>query len=306
MASSDDTNTDPNAKRTAPRMRFLVVAVVLVAAGVGARKAWDSMHASLASSPRYKLTAAVLQITPDTPTWIRADVKAQVLRDAGLTDSLSLLEPPEVIQQRLVDAFELHPWIRKVEKVVLAGPGRIEMTVSYRQPIAVAEVTAAGQTNLVLLDTDAVRLPDGNLTDVHKSYLPRISDIHERPQEGDAWSDARVRGAAALATQLGGVWERLSLLEIVPSPHPEILRANRYYTYDIRATYGTVIHWGAAPGYDPPGESPFQEKLSRLTGWIEQNGSLDSLNSPQSIDVRDSLYIEKRIAKQDDSDEVVR
>lgn len=305
MATSDDTNSRPR-RLPAPGLRTIVVAVVLVVVGIAARKAWDTMHASLVASPRYKLTAATLHMSPEYPPWIRTDVKADVLRDAGLTDSLSLLEAPDVIQRRLVDAFELHPWIRKVESVVLAGPGQIEMVVSFRQPIAVAEVTTADQRELVPIDAEAVRLPDGHLTDIEKSYLPRISDIHQRPLVGEAWSDARVRGAAILAAKLGSVWEKFSLLDIVPSPHPEVLRSNRYYTFDIRGSYGTVIHWGAAPGYAPPGESTFEEKLARLSGWIEQNGSLDSINSPQSIDVRDALYIEKRIAKEGEADEMVR
>ncbi|MCO6047891.1 hypothetical protein NG895_28640 [Aeoliella sp. ICT_H6.2] len=305
MATSDDANPSP--RRIPPiRLRMIVTAIVLVAVGVVARKAWESMHANLLASPRYKLSAATLHISPETPPWIRTDVKAEVLRDSGLTDSLSLLESPEVIQQRLVDTFELHPWIRKVDSVVLARPGEIEMTVAYRQPVAVAEVSAAGQTDLLPIDAEAVRLPDGHLTEVEKSYLPRISDIHQRPLEGDTWGDARVLGAARLAARLGPVWEKFSLLDIVPSGHPEVLRSNRYYVYDIRSNYGTVIHWGAAPGFAPPGESPFEEKLARLTNWIDQNGSLDSINSPQSIDVRDSLYVEKRIAKQPESEDLVR
>ncbi|WP_442485524.1 cell division protein FtsQ/DivIB [Aeoliella sp. SH292] len=283
--------------------RWVVLGVMLVVCGIASRRVWESLHEELINSPRYKITADTLHFTPEVqPPWIRSDVKAQVLRDTGITNSLTLLDPPVMIQQRLVDAFELHPWVRKVESVDLVGPGRVEITVTYREPVAVAEVQTDQDRELLPVDAFAVRLPDNELTDVEKSYLPRITTIEDRPLVGQAWSDTRMQGAAQLADRLRPVWERFSLLDIVPSTYPEVQRSHRFYTYEIRSSGGTVIRWGAAPGFSPPGESTFEDKLARITGWFNTNGGLDSINAPESIDVRDSLHVSKQMAKKESSD----
>lgn len=289
-----------------PSPRTLLVIVLLLVGGVTSRRVWDSLHGELAQSPHYQLTADVIELEPaEPPPWIRTDVKAQVLRDSGITGTLSLLEDPGVIQRRLTDAFELHPWVRKVTRVDIASPRRIRLAIEYRQPVAVAEVTAGSTSELLPLDSRAVRLPEEDLTEVEKSYLPRIAHVEDRPLVGEAWEDIRMQGAAELAGLLASQWEPFSLLEIVPSDYPEVARSHRFYVYDIRASGGTLIHWGAAPSYGPPGESSFEAKLDRLAGYIDRHGALDSINSPKSIDVRDALHVEKRLAKQK-AEEVLR
>lgn len=285
----------------------LVLALVLLATGVAARKVWDGLQAKLAESPRYRITADVIHVSPQQlPPWIRSDVKTQVLRDSGITDSLTLLDDPGVIQQRLVDAFELHPWVRKVERVDLASPRRIEIDLDYREPVAVVVATSGTSSEMLPVDSEAVRLPGGGLMDVEKSYLPRITGIENRPLVGKAWSDIRMQGAARLATELRSVWEAYNLLDIVPSPYPEVQRSHRFYTYEVRTSGGTAIRWGAAPSFAPPGESPFQEKLAHLASYIEQHGPLDSIDSPQTIDVRDGLQVEERTVNRNEPNEFVR
>lgn len=289
------------------RLKLLIIVVLLVAAGVAARKLWDSLDGKLADSPHYQISADIVHLSPGKPPrWIRTDVKAEVLRDSGIIDSLTLLDPPVKIQQRLIDAFELHPWIRSVERVDLVGPQNIKVSVLYREPVAVVEVESAGQQEWLPVDATAVRLPSGELTDTEMAYLPRIAGIQDRPLEGEAWSDSRMQGAAELAARLRPQWEHLSLLEIIPSDYPEIQRSNRYYVYEIRASGGTLIRWGAAPNFGPPAESTFEQKLSRLTRYVEQHGSLESINSPKSIDVRDSLQDEERLAREPASGDSVR
>ena len=307
MAKKQDNLAANTRQAVTKHARWVILGVMLVVCGIASRRVWEGVHQELLDSPRYKITADTLHLTPEAqPPWIRSDVKAEVLRDSGITNSLTLLDPPATIQQRLVDAFELHPWVRKVEQVDLAGPGRIDITITYREPVAVAEVQTDQARELLPVDALAVRLPDNELTDVEKSYLPRITTIEDRPLVGEAWSDIRMQGAAQLADRLRPVWEKYSLLDIVPSTYPEVQRSHRFYTYEIRSSGGTVIRWGAAPGFSPPGESTFEDKLARLAGWIAANGGLDSINSPESIDVRDSLHVEKRIAKEniDDGEQV--
>lgn len=305
--ADDLSTTDDRATLLPIKPRTLIIAVVLLTAGVAGRKLWDGMHASLAQSPRYQITAETIRVTPEAaPPWIRTDVKTQVLRDSGIAGSLSLLDKPATIHQRLVDAFELHPWVRRVERVVLASPTRIDVELEYREPVAVAMVKAGEATEMVPVDREAVRLPGSELTDVELAYLPRITGIEDRPLVGEAWSDIRMQGAAALAAHLRNVWEQYSLVDIVPSPYPDVQRSHRFYTYDMRTSGGTIIRWGAAPGFSPPGENSFEEKLTRLSRYIQQNGPLESIDSPQALDVRDGLRVEKRTVRHGQPDEALR
>ena len=282
------------------RPRNLVIMVALVAAGVVLRQGWNILHIELATAPQYRLTTDTVQLVPaEVPPWIRRDVKAEVFRDSGLTDSISLLDPPSDIQQRLIDAFELHPWVREVTRVELVGPGHVEVALEYREPVAVAELARDETRELLPVDAESVRLPDEDLTDTEKAYLPRIRGIEGRPLVGAVWADQRMQGAVNLATKLRQVWEPYSLLDIVPSEYPEVVRTYRFYVYELRASGGTTIRWGAAPGYSPPGESTFDEKLTRLAGYVRQYGRLDTIDSPELIDVRDTLHVKERIAQED-------
>lgn len=274
------------------RPRLILAVIVLLASGVAARKLWDGLHDRLAGSPQYQITAEKIHLSPDpVPVWIRSDVKSEVLRDSRLIGTATLLGDTRETQQQLVDAFEIHPWIRTVRRIEFAGRSRIEIDLEYREPVAVIEVAGTGQLELLPVDCDGVRLPDEDLTDVEKSYLPRIADIEVRPLIGDALTDLRVVGAVKLAAGLRSVWEEFQLLDLVPSEYPEVYRSHRYYSYDIRSNGGTLIRWGAAPKLGPPSEGTFDEKLARLQRYVRENGALDSIDSHKLIDVRQTLQV---------------
>jgi hypothetical protein len=104
---------------------------------------------------------------------------------------------------------------------------------------------------------------------------------------------------------LAGVWEQLSLVDIVPGTYAEYRHPLKYFTYELRASYGTRINWGAAPGMGPAEEDTVETKLARLTQCIAEHGPLNSSYAPQAIDIRDRLVVEQRTAKSDKTDESV-
>ncbi len=288
----DDATSAKTAVIPRPRPQWVVAAVLLVGLGGVARLGWEYLHSSMAFSGRYQLSADVIHVLPETtPAWIRSDVKGEVLRHADLLHSASLLDDPGELHQRLVGAFELHPWVQQVEKVEFVGPKQIDIQVRYREPIAVVAMAGGSpQRELFVVDLYAMRLPDGDFTEIEKSYLPRIVGIEGRPPVGEPWTDPQVMGAVRLAARLKSVWDRYRLLEIVPAG-PELTRSERYAIYELRTTGGTLIHWGAAPDQGPPGESSFEEKLERLARYIEEYGPLDSVSGPEQIDVRRTLSV---------------
>lgn len=291
-SKKSDSSTERSGIRLRPRL--LVSMVLLIALGMAARVAWEQVRSGLAGSDRYQLSAETIRILPETPpAWLRSDIKGEVLRDSDLAHTLSLLDDPAVVQQRLVDAFEIHPWVHSVERVEIVGPSQIHVVLQYREPVAVVEVASPEGTDRFLVDTEATRLPDGDLTEIERSYLPLITSAQGRPMVGEPWTDLRVIGAVRLAAALRQVWEQYRLHEIIPSPHPEVQRSQRYFVYDIRSSGGTIVRWGAAPDLGPSEESSFKDKLDRLAGYIRQYGPLDSIDGPKLIDVRSQLYVEK-------------
>src|SRR3989304_1315470 len=65
--------------------------VLGLAVGLGGHLAWRHYLPTVARHPQFQITAERVHITPPPP-WIRADVKAEVLRDASLVGTLSVLD----------------------------------------------------------------------------------------------------------------------------------------------------------------------------------------------------------------------
>jgi hypothetical protein len=282
--------------RFRPRAWFSIL--VLVALGVGAHFVWRHTALKVAHSPRYLLTTDNIHITPQPP-WIRSDIKTQALRDANLVGAISILDDWAVLSRRTKEAFEFHPWVASVERITRRLPNALEVDLVYRKPIAAVESSDADGVVFLPIDERAVRLPEGDLTETERRYLPRISGITGRPLVGDRWDDARVVGGARLAAQLADVWQKLRLVEIIAilqsSPHDE----QQVYRFEIVTTGNTRIVWGMTPGDElATGESPFDQKRQRLLDYATQHGKLESIDGPAVLDVRRELVITPRTARQ--------
>lgn len=224
-----------------------------------------------------------------------ADVRSEVIRNAGLDGRLSTLDNSfmSVVQ----DAFVLHPWIDSVGSIRKRFPGGVDVEVTYRKPIAVVEMSSPQGVMLIPVDQHAVHLPTGDVPEVYKRYLPRIQNIIERPPVGQRWDDLRMTGATDLAYRLADCWEQLSLVDILPSSRPEIMDEHRYFVYDLMTRGGTRIVWGAAPAQSPPGEDNFDAKLARLRTCVAEMGPFDTVRSPAVVDVRNQLSVTPRTVK---------
>src|SRR3954447_86951 len=279
------------------RPRVWACLVILAGLGFGAHLLWRSTAPIVSRGPEYALTAEDIHITAP-PAWIRSDIKSQALRDSGLTGTISLLDNWDILSHRVKEAFSLHPWVASVNRVARQLPASLDVDLTYRRPIAAVESSDPTGVMFLPIDENAVRLPEADLTEVERRYLPRISGITGRPQVGDGWNDPRVLGGARLAAQLFDVWQKLRLVEILANmpttPRDEKLPC----TFEIVTIGGTHIIWGTMPGQEPPGaESSFNEKRQRLLDYASQHGKLESIDGPAVLDVRSNLVITPRTAK---------
>jgi hypothetical protein len=269
---------------------------LLLALGVGAHFLWQRYAGSVAGQPQYRLTADNIHITPNPP-WIRSDVKTEALRDTGLIGTVSILDDWATLSRRVKEAFEFHPWVAAVTRIERHLPSSLEVELRYRRPVAAVESSDPSGVVFLPIDENAIRLPEGDLTDAERRYLPRVSGVTGRPLVGDVWGDPRVVGGARLAAALADVWQQLRLVEILatiqaPRSEPQV------YTFEIVTTGGTRIVWGTAPGQESgSGESPFEQKRQRIVDYAAQHGQLESIDGPEKLDVRSELIVTPRTAR---------
>ncbi|HVT27099.1 MAG TPA: hypothetical protein VHE81_03690 [Lacipirellulaceae bacterium] len=279
------------------RPRVWACLAIVVGLGIGAHFLWQHEEPSVARDPHYLLTAECVHITPP-PKWIRSDVKTQVLRDSGLVGAVSILDNWESLSHRIKSAFELHPWVESVVRISRRLPSSLDIELKYRRPVAAVESNDANGVMYLPIDAHAVRLPDGDLTETERRYLPRISGITGRPLVGDDWDDPRVVGGAKLAAQLFDVWQRLQLVEILASVQSSTRDDKPLCTFEIVTTGGTRILWGTTPGLESStGESSFAQKRERLLNYAAQHGKLESIDGPAVLDVRNDLIVTPRTAR---------
>ena len=287
--------------RLPARSKWVVVLVVVAVAGLAGDRLYRHAQQQLAKLPQYRLTNDSIHVSPP-PHWIRTDVKSAVLGGTDALVDVSVLGDTARLRRRLVDAFELHPWVERVERIELSAPADAFVELVYRRPIAVVAIQRGNLVELSPVDRNAVRLPAIDLTETEKLNLPRITDAHAQVLVGEPWIDPRIVGAVNLAAALAEVWESYDFIEIAPSPHAEVRQSQRYYVYEILTNYGTRIRWGAAPGRGPAGEDSTETKLARLAKFVADHGPLNSTYSPQMIDIRDRLIVEARTVQNSDSE----
>jgi hypothetical protein len=272
------------------------LAIVLAVGYVG-HMAWQHFLPSIARHPQFQITGQCIRITPP-PAWIRADVKAEALRDSGLVGTLSVIDDHQRLQQRVRDAFAFHPWVAAVGQIKIELPASLDVELQYRQPVAAVEAVDRETVSYLPVDATGVRLPDIDFSDYERRSLPRISGVTGLPSVGDRWNDERVTSAATLADRLADVWGQLRLVEIIPSMHAQIRGDASYYAYEIMTSGGTRIVWGAPPGREhDAAESPFEAKRKRLLDYASSHGQLDSIDGPASVDVRSELVVLPRTAR---------
>ena len=251
-------------------------AMIAIGAGLaiafGLPALWQSVRSHVAAQPEYLVNVTEITISPP-PDWIRADVKAETLRDAALDRQISILDDRAV--ERISQAFALHPWVARVQKIERTYPAAVHVELVYRRPVAMVEVSGG----LLPIDADGTLLPPADFTSADAAKYIWVSGIHAAPRggAGTRWGDPAIHGAAALAAVLSDRQE-LGLQRIRPQLAPTA-RSAEPVQFEVLTRRRTVFIWGSAPGEELPGEAKAVEKLARLkqlaAGGIDQTSAAD-------------------------------
>jgi hypothetical protein len=186
--------------------------------------------------------------------WITCDLKAEALRDASLDGGLPLDDPE--LARRLARAFDIHPWVREVVRVVPRHPAGAVVEIRCREPVAMIAVPGG----LLAVDADGIVLPSDDFTAESAARYPRLAGITSSPRgaAGYPWGDPAVEEGAALAAVVGPEWKSLALVELRPVGEPE------KRSWDLSGERDLVIHFGSAPGHERPDEPTAAMKVARL------------------------------------------
>jgi hypothetical protein len=267
-------------------------AVVLLAAVIVAGFfAWRQWGPSVVQRSSYELLVENVT-TSEQPPWVAGDIRLEVFRDASLTE-MSVLE--DGLTKRICDAFEMHPWVARVNRVNMQPPAKIVVDLEYRQPIAWVEVpdgmVPGHRGGWLPIDKDSLLLPDeGFQQDPPELPLVRIDRLLPCGPIGTAWGDPRVAGAAAIVTILGDQWRELGIAGISGVADYSITSSLPTTRYELLSPKGKRIIWGAAPGKEPPSEPDAIQKLHLLGEFVRRHGPIDSA-AQLGIDLRNAKSV---------------
>ncbi len=279
-----------------PPYRFVFLTVVLVAGLAGAAYyGWQRVGTRVTQGPEYLLEPEQIEITPPPP-WIRTDVRAEAIRDGGLSD-LSILDRELTV--RIARAFSVHTWVEAVRRVRKEHPARVVVDLVYRRPVAMVEVTMNGSPGLLPVDVNGVLLPPADFSaEQARDYL-RVSLADATPAGpiGTPWGDPRVDGAARIAAVLQDHWKRLGLYRVSVDPTGPSTLAPAEIVFVLSTRGGAQIVWGTAPlANSVPDVKAALAKVERLGAYVEQHGPLDGLTSGAQIDLTQATLPGQRTA----------
>lgn len=229
------------------------VVVAVAALGLG-WAAWSRLGDRVRGSADLVLHPDAIDVAGVAP-WVRADLKAEALRDASLDAGLPL-DDPELVR-RLARAFAMHPWVREVISVTVRHPAAAEVAVRCREPVAMVAVPGG----LLAVDAEAVVLPSDDFTAESAAAYPRITGVPSGPQGavGFPWGDPLVEEGAAVAAVVGPDWKSLGLAGCRTTGGGAVPRV-----WELFDEQGRTITFGSAPGHEAAGEPTAAAKLARL------------------------------------------
>src|SRR5262249_43078270 len=132
------------------------------------------------------------------------------------------------LAKRLSDAFAQHPWVEKVDQVLIEPPQHVRIRLVYRIPVLAVLINEATKEGAVLLETRSSMIGMKNALAAARAVdkrgilfppaaslegLPVLYRIAKAPAglSGTPWGDARVEAAARTANFLQPYQKRLHL-----------------------------------------------------------------------------------------------
>ncbi len=252
------------------RWRSLIGAcVVVTVAIVAGRVAWERQREGVVRNEDSLLTADRIEVI-GVPPWITTDLKWQVLRNASLDMPLPLDAPD--LERQLARAFDMHPWVKRVERVTTSHPAAAIVRVICREPIAMVRV----EGGLLAVDRETMLLPSDDFSAESAAEYPVVAGVSTSPRGpvGSPWGDPAVKEAVNLITTLAPEVDTFGLLECRRVPR-EGTAGN---WWELVGSDKLVVLFGSAPGMAVAGEPSAAQKIIRLGKIAELHARGESVD----------------------------
>lgn len=232
----------------------------------------------------YSLKLENIEITPQ-PRWIRSDLKAEIYRQNRLSQ-LSLLEPAATAT--IAHAFEANLCIRSANHVRKLSSGKVQIDVTYRQPVAMVLYEPAQSAldpnktkkGFYAIDDEGVVLPRAEFTQdqVHDYFVIFAQHIQLEGKDTVGFRDPRIPVALSLCKLLEPLRVELRLAIIEVEADGMDLQLGGYNSWELRlrTKEGRNIIWGHAPGKETKDEMPLDEKLATMRAWLAVPATADT------------------------------
>jgi len=275
---------------TSVRALFMVVGA-LAALSFAVVASWEHSGAFVSAGDQYQVRLDEMVVAPHPPSWIRSDIRAEVIRDSGLDERMSLLD--KAASRRIAEAFSLHPWVAEA-RVTLDYPASVHVLLRYRRPVAMVEVEQSPFGELLPIDIEGFHLPGRDFSPAERRGYPLLVGVRHLPIEGQQSGTPYVLAGARLAAVLLDSWQELQLARIEPvdahaatDPHGP--------GFALRTKSGARIIWGKAPASADDGTAA--EKLVRLRRLIQEGLAAGPAAATTVYDLRGDSGISTRTAR---------
>lgn len=295
------------------------VLTALALLGFGA-SVWTSLRTEIREQEIYRVKESDFYVL-DPPVWVPKRIIAEALElraPETRTEELNSLDPNLI--DSLLSAFESHPWVERVESIEIGFPARIEVSLKYKEPVAVIDPTPSVAINSsdstrsgeqgeksgseksgdgrrvgdkYVVDANGYRLPDEYFKNNPSAYrdFPIVLGISSTPiSRFGQCGDPLVVEAAAFASFLTerGVFKKLGIDRVVVAKEKGEVGG----VYSLKTVSGVVVFWGRFASEDGEEDqnddergkpSAVQEaKARRLFQLAEKYSSLDAV-PPEAV-----------------------
>ena len=261
---------------------FVAASAVVIA---GVVFLWQNHADMIADEQAFVLNEDKIHIN-EPPPWADTDLKQLIA--TGADQQPSVLDPDLV--SRAANRLQQVGFVERVREIKKTRSG-LKIDLDYRQPVALVEFSPVTIPELKELP----EAPDPLLVPVDRAgvLMPRELLLPEglpaiwvgypvncragNPIDLSTWADiddVRVRQGAGLAATIQ-VAGSLNVKAIVSFDPFESTEDPEFELWPEINTYGTIVQWGHAPGYEVEGEASPQQKLNALIEWVQQQGDLN-------------------------------
>lgn len=258
--------------------RIILIPLILILFGFGTWMIWKRYRDKVLDHPSYVLDPQNITYT-DPPSWIQGDILADVVK-LGSLEKKRIHDDGLTVQ--VASAFEHHPCVKRVERVRISYPAKLNVELAYRTPVAMVALPdddpTDGEAWILPVDAEGVLLRSDDFTPEFAQSFPRIDVGNTEPSgpPGSGWGDEAVSEAAKIAELLYEEWDSLKdvIYQVELSSHPS--STSMAADFDIRGRPdlgptppGLLVHWGRAPGHEQAGEPTAKAKLAKLKQWVD-------------------------------------